>query len=550
MRTKPLIVVVTVFALVLGLATIARAVEPSLVRQPEGLGSSISVVSGSAPDSLDPQVTTSAQAAEADWLVYTPLLTYQHQSGAAGSVLIPGLATSLPTVSADGKTYELTLRKGLLYSNGQSVKASDFAYTIERAIRENWGEKSFLTSNIVGAASFDAGEAHSIAGIVTNDSTGKITIKLNQPFGAFANVLAFPGTGLVPSGTPMTDLGANPPPGVGSYKISHVAADGGYTLTRNPFFPFFRIPGIPIGHVETIKVSIVPDNTVEAEQVLNNKADVFDGGDEIPPALLPQIEANAATRFSTQPSASTFFFFLNTTKPPFNSLKARQAVNTALDRQLLARLSSNFIQPSCFFLPEGIVGHPTGPCPYGETPDIAKARQLVEESGMAGTPVTVWGQERSPRREYADYFTEMLNQIGFDASEKIVTDGEYFTAIGDSANDPQVGFADWFQDFPNPSDFYFVMDGRTIQPTDNFNFSKVNDPFVQERLIPLDEVPSTQLSTVAGRWQELDEYVANQAYVAAFGEQVVPKFYSKRIDFNQAVFHVLFGNDFSTLQLK
>src|SRR5262249_14628393 len=158
------------------------------------------------------------------------------------------------------------------------------------------------------------------------------------------------------------------------------------------------------------------------------------------------------------------------------------------------------MKPSCFFLPEGIPGHPTGPCPYGESPDIAKARQLVEESGTAGTPVTVWGQERQPRREYADYLTAMLNQIGFDATERIVPDGEYFEAVGDAANAAQIGFADWFQDFPNPSDFYLLMDGRSIQPTNNLNFSRVDDPFIQERLIPLSEVPSTELNRISGQW--------------------------------------------------
>ncbi len=547
MRTKSQLVLAAVLSLVLSATAIARAEETSI--ETSRAGSAITMLSSIPPESLDPQVGFSSQAAEADWLVYTPLLTYRHVSGPAGGVLIPGLATALPTVSADGRTYVLTLRKGLRFSNGKAVKASDFAYTIKRAIKDNWGGKSFFTANIEGAAAYDAGEAKSISGIVTDDTTGKIVIRLVQPYGAFPNVLALPGAGLVPSGTPIGDLGSSPPPGVGPYRIARVDSDGGYRLKTNQDFAYFRIPGIPLGQTDTINVDIVSDSTVEAERVLGNSGDVFDAGDEIPQALVPKIEANAGGRFSAQPSASTFFFFLNTTRAPFNNLKARQAVNVALDRELLANLSS-LMKPNCFFLPEGIIGHPPGPCPYGNTPDIAKARQLVEESGMAGTAVTVWGQERAPRREYADYFTAMLNEIGFQATEKMVPADEYFTAIGDGANDPQTGFADWFQDFPNPSDFYFLLDGRTIQPTNNFNFSKVDDPFIQERLIPLNEVPSTELSGIAGQWQELDEYVSDQAYVAPFGEQFAPKFYSKRVDFGRAAFHVLFGNDLSTLRVK
>ena len=66
------------------------------------------------------------------WNVYLPLLGYKHVNGPDGATIVPYLAEALPTVSSDGKTYTLTLRKGLKYSNGTTVKASDFASTIER----------------------------------------------------------------------------------------------------------------------------------------------------------------------------------------------------------------------------------------------------------------------------------------------------------------------------------------------------------------------------------------------------------------------------------
>src|SRR4029079_7132792 len=98
---------------------------------------------------------------EADWISYTPLLTYMHASGKDGTTLIPGLAENLPQVSKDGKTYTLTLRKGLVFSNGKAVKASDFPYTIERAIKLNWGGKSFFTHYIKCAAELHARKATS-----------------------------------------------------------------------------------------------------------------------------------------------------------------------------------------------------------------------------------------------------------------------------------------------------------------------------------------------------------------------------------------------------
>lgn len=548
MRNLPRIVFAASLALVLAASSVARAEDLSPSSRPDR--GTIRAVSTIAPDTLDPQAFLEAQAAEADWLVYTPLLTYQHVQGTAGGTLIPGLATALPTVSADGRTYELTLRKGLVYSDGEAVQASDFAFTVKRAIRLDSGIKSFLTPYIEGAEAFDAGLAKSISGITTDDRSGKITIRLTQAYGGFANVLGLPNIGLVPKGTPMREEGQDPPPGVGPYMITSVAKRGGYKLERNPHFACLRIPGIPTGFADKIRMRIVPDEATEASMVLDNEADVFDGGDLVPAEMVSQVQAQAADRYSSRPTASTYFFFLNTTRAPFDNLKVRRAVNTALDRDQIAALSGGTINPDCYFLPAGIIGHPTAPCPYGTSPDIETAQQLVTESGAAGTPVTVWTQAEGPRRAYADYYTEMLNEIGLDASEEPVPNDEYFSLVTQGSIDPQTGFADWFQDFPNPADFYSLLDGRAIQEEGNFNFSKVDDPIVQAKLIPLTELPASKLSSVSRQWEELESYVASQAYVAPFGEQEVPKFYSDRIDYDQAVMHLQFGNDFSTMRLK
>jgi peptide/nickel transport system substrate-binding protein len=94
------------------------------------VASSVTVDTSSPPNSLDPQEGYTTSAGEADWIVYTPLLTYAHKSGLAGTRIIPGLATSLPQISGGGRTYTLYLRKGLKYSNGQPVMASDFKFAV------------------------------------------------------------------------------------------------------------------------------------------------------------------------------------------------------------------------------------------------------------------------------------------------------------------------------------------------------------------------------------------------------------------------------------
>ena len=77
-------------------------------------------------DFLDPGLSYTVDGWAILWNVYLPLLSYKHVSGPGGGTLVPALATALPQVSSDGLTYKLTLRKGLKYSDGSPVKASDF----------------------------------------------------------------------------------------------------------------------------------------------------------------------------------------------------------------------------------------------------------------------------------------------------------------------------------------------------------------------------------------------------------------------------------------
>jgi peptide/nickel transport system substrate-binding protein len=507
---------------------------------------------GTAPDSLDPQFGYTTQSAEPDWLTYTGLVTYAHANGTAGGQVIPGLATALPKISNGGKTYTATLRKGLVYSNGKPVKASDFAWTVERAIKIPWGGSgTFLTAQIKGATDFSKGKAKTISGIKTDDATGKITIELNSPYGAFDNVLAFPSMGLVPSGTPFKNQPNNPPPGVGPYMLTNIVPNQSFSLVKNPHWAAMNIPNIPAGNVN-VNVKISSNINSNALSVLNNSVDVFDWADTIPGSLLPQIQRQASDRYAKKVMNSTYYIFMNTKAKPFSSLKARQAVIVGLDRNAMNRLGSGTLIPACHFLPPSMVGHPTAPCPYGDPAsggDIAKAKQLVQQSGMAGTKVTVWSETRSPRQQWMTYYTSFLNQIGFKASQKVIADATYFSTIGNLKLNAQTGFDDWNQDFPNPIDFYLLLEGSSILPTNNYNNSQVNDPHINAVAGKLGQVPTTKLNSVASQWQALDEYTSKQAYEAVFGYQTFPALTSNRID-QGYIFHTVYGWDWSSFKLK
>jgi peptide/nickel transport system substrate-binding protein len=508
---------------------------------------------GTAPDYLDPNESYTTQGAEAIWLSHLGLYTYGHtQALANASTLIPGLATAQPKVTNGGKTYSMTLRKNLVFSNGKPVHASDFAYSVERAIKINWGGTPFLTNNVVGAAAFQKGTAKSISGITTNDKTGAITIKLLGAYGAFENVLALTAMGVVPTGSPMTTQTTNIPPGVGPYMITNVVPAKSWEGQINPYYAKEKIPGIPVASVN-VQAKVEADTTTETEDVLNNSADLFDTADQIVPSLVPQVKAKAANRYKVVPLPQTFYFFQNTQTKPFNNQLVREAVSYALDRRVLARIDSGNIRPGCYFLPPGIVGHPTAPCPYGDpngAPNLAKAQQLIAKSGDKGAAITVWSEERQPRTQFVTYYASVLSSLGFNVTIKSISDTQYFPTIGDLKNNAQTGFADWALDFANPSDFYSCCISKSaIQPVNNQNFSQVNDPQIESQLASLNKVPGSQLDAVVGKWQKLDEYTAKKAYELVYGYQTDPMFASTRVNFKALVYEPSYGWDWTSIHL-
>jgi peptide/nickel transport system substrate-binding protein len=458
-------------------------------------------------------------------------------------------------ISDGGKTYTCTLRKGLVFSNGQRVVASDFTYVVERALKIPWGGSGeFIAPRIVGADRYANGKAETISGITTDDATGKIVIDLTAPYGPFANVLAFPALGLIPAGFPMKVEPTSPPPGIGPYKVANIVPNASFMAVRNPYWTREAIPGIPSGYVN-VRVNIDSNVDANALSVLENSADVFDWTDTIPGSALAEIKAQAGDRFKfVDLGGSVYYIFLNSQEPPFNSQLAREAVVTGLNQEAMSRLGSGTLIPACYLLTPAIPGHTNAPCPYGipGLGNLARAKALVKQSGLAGTPVTVWSETRQPRQQWMTYYTSFLNSIGFKADQKVIADATYFTTIGAERQlHPQTGFADWNMDFPNPVDFYGVLlDGNSIQPVNNQNFGETDDPYINSQVSKLESTPTARLRSVVARWQALEQYVAKKAYAAVFGYQRFPEFTSDRINFGVVVFQPEYGWDWTSLELK
>src|SRR5829696_10451190 len=222
-------------------------------------GGSVTISQTSQPDFMDPALTYTVNGIEPLWLVYTPLLTYPRTGDAVkDSLVIPGLAEDMPTISKDGKTYELTLRKGLKYSDGSPVKASDFEHTIGRVLNLESGGAAFYLG-IEGAQDYvDAGKCNGdISGIDANDKTGDITIKLTAADGSFSHVLAMWFAGLVPGDTPFKNLTEDPPPGVGPYMVTESVPNRQFVMERSKEYDKNPLPGIPSGNIDTITTKII-----------------------------------------------------------------------------------------------------------------------------------------------------------------------------------------------------------------------------------------------------------------------------------------------------
>src|SRR5215210_4316268 len=455
------------------------------------------------PDYLDPQLSYTVEGWEGLWNVYVPLLTYQHGKGEETTKVVPGLAESLPDISSDGKTYTLTLRKGMKYSDGTPIKASDFPYAIERLFKLDSGGAPFFES-IVGASDYADGKADSISGIKADDATGKIVISLETP--------------------------------------------NGYTLERNPQFKTVQDAGasdVPDVHVDSITVTQNKNQSAQATAIEQNQNDFM--VDPPPADLLPDIQNTYADRFRFQDSINTYYFWMNTTTPPFDNLQVRQAVNYAIDPAALVRIFGGRLHVSQQILPPGMPGYQEYKLYPG--PDLDKAKALLAQAHPSDMDITVWTDDEPDRKRIGAYYQDVLNSLGFHTTLKIIGGDVYFTTIGNlKTPDLDTGFTDWFQDYPHPNDFFEpLLSGDSIHPTNNNNNGQVDIP---ELTAKINELDTKQLEDVEDQYAALDKSYMEQAVWAPYGNEEFTTFTSDRLNFDAVDFSLLFNLDYSSFQLK
>lgn len=500
------------------------------------------------PDYLDPALSYTMGGLQALGTTNLPLLTYKRVEGSEGAELLPALAEAMPEVSDDGGTYALTLREGLEYSDGSPVRASDFEHTIKRVLALESGGASFYQS-IDGADEYlEAGKNRGdISGITADDATREITIELKEPRGDFPFILAMGFAGLVPGDTPFENMTSDPPAGVGPLKVTDVTGTRAFVLEKNENYP--EIPGVPAAHLDKITVDVVKNQERAVRDVLQNTADYVD--EPSPGDALREFREQAPDRYSAETTNSTYYYFLNHQVKPFDDERVRQAVAHAIDKRALQRLFGGLLQPGCNFLPPGMAGYEKiEPCSYGNpdgSPKLDEAKRLIEEAGATGERVKVYGNDQDPSKPVAEYLSSVMNEIGLEASPQIVEGSVYFQTIGKQSTKAQAGFANWFQDYPHPANFMFLVNGNSIQDVNNQNFGNVSVPEIDKAL---DEANSAPIEESASLYAEVDRKLLEGAHVLPYGHRQIPLVTSDRIAFDQVVFHPVLQADFASFRLK
>jgi len=470
------------------------------------------------------------------------LTQFKRVGGVDGTKIVPDLATALPTPTDGGKTYVFHIRPGIKYSDGTTLKPSDFVRVFERQFTVP-GPTSFY-SGIVGADKCSTKKCDLSQGVVADDSAMTLTIHLTAPDTEFFDKLALPFAYAVPGTTPLKLTGNNVPPGTGPYMWQSYDPNKAAVLVRNPNFKVWSKDAQPAGYPDKIIEKYGLPISEEVTQVENGQADEVFDGDVIPSDRLAELNgAQFKDQVHVNPLTADWYMALNTKTAPFNNLKARQAINFAADRNAYVKIGggTSLAVPTCQILPPNFPGYKPY-CPYTAgsdhtkwtAPDIAKAKQLVQQSGTAGMKVVVNSATDETSKALALQMVSDLNKIGYKASTQLLTGSIQYPFVQNSNNSKkwQVAWSAWYQDYPVPSDFLNVLLGcGSIHPGSDAspNIAAFCDQAIQAKMTQASSMQLTNLAGANELWAQVDHEVTDQApWVDLYNPKQID-FLSKRV---------------------
>ena len=299
-------------------------------------------------DSLDPHKATAAGTKEILFNIFEGLVKPDENGNLINA------AASDYTISEDGLTYTFTLRDGLKFHNGNLVTAEDVKYSLERV--------SGLLNGEVLIAGMDAITSVTIS----DDKTVVVTIDVPNPELIYSFTAA-----IIPAGSGEEEGAA--PIGIGPFSFVSYTPQQSIVLAKNTEY---WQEGLPYLDEVTFKIIASVDTAM---------LDIKGGSVDIVPYLTDSQAAELGSNFNilSAPSNVVQALFLNCTEGELADVRVRQAINYALDKEMVREFvtGGNGALISSAMLPTLQSYYVDLNDTYGTTANIEMAKQLLTEAG-------------------------------------------------------------------------------------------------------------------------------------------------------------------------
>ena len=366
------------------------------------------------------------------------------------TTLRPGLAESY-TLSDDGLTYTFKLRPGVKFHNGREMAAEDVVWSINRVVNpatQSPGQGFF--GMIEGFDDAAAGKAPGLSGISAPDA-GTVVFKLSRPDATFLHVMALNFSFVVPKEVVEAegaDFGKKPV-GTGAFKLAEWTLGQRLVFEKNPDY---WISGVP--YLDSFTVEVGQEPVVALLRVQKGEVDV--PGDGIPPAKFVEVMSDPAQAALVVEGGQlqTGYVTMNVTKPPFDKVEVRRAVNMAINKDRIVQVINGRALPANQPLPPSMPGYTKDYKGYPHDPDGAK--KLLAEAGYPdGFETELFAMNTDPNPRIAQAIQQDLKAIGINAAIKSLAQANVIEA-GGAGTAPMIwsGGMAWIADFPDPANFY------------------------------------------------------------------------------------------------
>jgi ABC-type transport system substrate-binding protein len=402
---------------------------------------------------LDPATVTEGESFKVTVNIYETLINF----GEKDVTLQPGLAKSWEP-SEDGLTYKMQLEEGVKFHDGTDFNAEAVVKNFER-----W--KAGADKFPYFASQFTVGGKQVIES-VTADGDYTVIFKLAQPQAPFLKNLAMSAFAIAsPTAFEKNDDALKDHPvGTGPFKFVEWKRNDSITIEKNPDY---RIADLP--KLDKVIFRSIPDNSARLNELTSGGVDVADG---LSPSDKTSIETNADLQLIERPSMNVGYLGLTVTRPPFDNVKVRQAVNYAIDKKALVdAFYEGLAVPAKNPMPPVISGYNDDIKGYEYNPEKAKA--LLAEAGYNGEKIQLWAMP-VPRpympdgRKIAEAIQKNLADVGMKSD---IISFEWATYLEKAQKgDADAFLLGWTGDNGDADNFlYTLLDGDNIG-SNNYTF--------------------------------------------------------------------------------